>query len=218
MLPKALHDLTPVLALGVPALRLANGLFSEVETLATELLVPPAAAPGFPRPIQDCLDATVGFSNHLYAPYKEMLTGRGVRAMLISEQALDQAGDRFRHRQTDLIPRTRPMTSEEVFQASAALIRALVEARPIRKVTFGAAERASQNLMLSPNLYCGIVVGIATGLVTLKPELISDGRAVLDSAESVADIRFHRFNRALMSKAPELNIARELEVLLPFLP
>lgn len=217
-LPKALHDLMPVLALSSPALRLANGLFTEVETLATEFLVQPEPSAAFPRPVQDYLDLSTGFSDRLYAAYKEMLTAHGVRAMLVSEQALDQAGDRFRQLQMDLVPRGRPMNTEEVIRASAALVRALVEARPIRKVTFGTAGQASQNLMLSPNLFCGIVVGIATAIVTLKPELAGDGRAVLESAESVAEVRFHRFNRALLSKAPEVTLARELEVVVPFLP
>ena len=218
MLPKLLHDLKPVLAIGNPALRLADGFFTEVETFATELWVHPEPAQGFPVPLRHLLDRSVSLSEHFYAPYKAVLTASNVRAMLISERALDQAGEQFRNRQGDLIPRARPITFTELVQASATLIRVLAEARPVRKVTFGAAGAARPNLMLSPNLFCAIVTGIATALVTLKPELAADQRAVLDSAESVADVRFKRFNRALTSRSPDEEIAKELAVLLPFLP
>ena len=157
-------------------------------------------------------------SDHVYGPYKTILSERGVRAMLISERALNAAGDLFRDRIADRIPQERPMDLEEVSQAGAALIRALVEARPIRRVTFGVRENNHPQLMLSPNLYCSIVIGISVCLMTLKPDLDADARLVLDSAGSVADVRFQRFNRALVSKAPEANLAKELTSLLPFLP
>lgn len=216
-LPKVFHDLKPVLAMGGPALRLADGIFSEVETLADNLAYQSAES-GYPSPLQTYLDRDAGLSSSLYAPFKAILTESGVKAMLISERALDEAGERFRDRQADLIPRNRAMTIGEVAQASAALIRALADARPIWKVTFGDAGSSRPNLMLSPNLYCAIVVGIASGLVTLKPELVEDRQAVLDSAGSVADVRLHRFSRALSGKTPDAEMARELELLLPFLP
>ena len=38
ILPGMLQDLRPIMAVGAPALRLADGLFTEVETLATEVI------------------------------------------------------------------------------------------------------------------------------------------------------------------------------------
>ena len=218
ILPKALHDLAPIMAIGSPALRLADGLFTQVESLTTDLLRPNPRKVRFPAPIFDYVARAESFSDLLYGPYETMLAAHGVQAMLISEQALDEAGELFRTRYADSLPRDAQGASAAVIaRACAGLARSAVETRPIRKVAYNDGAVAKQHFMLSPNLYCGMLVAVATAMVSVEPSLADDPGAVLESADSVIDVRFDRFNRALVGKSPEADLAREIEVLLPFL-
>ena len=217
-LPKALHDLAPIIAIGSPALRLADGLATQVESLTPGFLRPTLRSDRFPAPVFDYVERTGSFSERLYRPYEAILTAHGVAVMLLSEQALDQAGEQFRARIADGLPRDpRNRSAAAVALACAGLARALVEARPVRKVTYAAGGSVKQHFLLSPNLFCGMRVAVATAMVSVEPSLSDDSAAVLDSVDSVVDVRFDRFNRALVGKTPEADLACEIEVLLPFL-
>ena len=220
-LPKVLPGvgLGPLMAIGSPVLRLADDLFNHVETFAAGALKPqPGLDPSFPCSVFDCLRAEVSLSEQLYVPMKDILRKHGVRASLIFEQSLDDAGDQFRSRLADTMPRAGERSPELVVRACASLAYALTEARPIRRVRYDHLGSGEQRFMLSPNIYCGMVIGLAIALVTLTPSLAEDPEMFLDSVDSVVDARFGRFKLALSGKTPVIDLTREFESLVPFLP
>jgi hypothetical protein len=223
-LPKAVGsiELAPFIALGsvvgVPALRAVDGIFTQVESIAVDVMRPRHAAEiAYPAPLTAYFDNAVSFSDRLYDVYKRMLQGSGVRNVLLSEHAFDQAQAQFRARHGDTAARTRRDGATQAALA-AGLTCALADARPIRKVEFTDAGSGSRSLMLAPNIYCAAVVGLVTALVSRDPGLESDSEGVDESVQSVVDARFDRFKRAMSGKAPIPELAAQFEALLPFLP
>lgn len=220
-------DLAPFIAIGsvvgTPALRLADGLFTQVETLATGVLKPASALPHpFPMPIAAYVgseDALAG----LYGPLKDLATRRGARSVLVSELALDAAGQALRARHGDAfgqgegLPRG-PEAEAETVRACAGLACALAGARPIRRVAFAEGASGAQPFMLDPNLFCAVMVGLAVALVSRDDSLLAQRDDVLESADSAVAARFGRFKRAMTGKDPEADLTREFAAILPFLP
>jgi hypothetical protein len=223
-LPQAVGgiELAPFIALGsvvgTPALRAVDGLFTQVESIATDVMKPRHAAdPSYPAAVSAYYDESTSFSDRLYDIYKQILQRGGVRNVLLSEHAFDQAQSQFRARHGDGASRHRASGDGRAVEA-AGLTCALADARPIRKVEFATADAGSKALMLSPNIYCGAVVGLVTALVSRDPALGSDPEGLHDSVHSVVDARFDRFKRALTGKSPVGDLAAQFELLLPFLP
>lgn len=226
-LPKALREINfgPLAAIGsavgTPAVRLADELFAQVETVAGGLLVAPDvdAAP-FPCAVTDYFAASgrseAAFLARIYGEIKRTLVRHGVQNMLISEHALDTAWSRFSARHRDMLS---PSAGQEVLlQACAGLACVLAEARPVQRVDFGSMDAGKQPFMLSPNLYCALVIGLATALATVRPEVCDDRDAVIESADSAVGARFGRFKRAMSGKAPIPELLAEFQAILPFLP
>ena len=225
-LPRALReiDFGPLAvigtAVGTPAVRLADGLVSQVETLATGML--DGADLPFPCPVTDYFvrsaDPGAGFSARLYGEVKRTLVRHGVRNMLVSEHALDTAWSRFSARHGDALPAERSADAAALVRVCAGLAVALDEAKPIQRVTYGEPPAARPHFMLAPNLYCGLVVGLATAVVTVHADAREDRDGVLESADSAVDARFGRFKRAVSGKDPIGDLFAEFTAILPFLP
>lgn len=230
VLPKALRDsdLGPLLAigsaLGVPALRLADGLFTQVESMASAVLVPSRGGEAqFPCSLDAYRTGSASFSARLYGPVKDMLRQHGTQNMLVSEQALDSVWAQVGSRHGD-IPSTSSVSirsdegRDRIVQVCAGIACAFVTARPIRKVAFADGTAVKPHFMLSPNLYCGLTVGLAIAVASLNPTSGQDSDAVLESVDSVVDARFGRFQQAMTSKTPIPSLAKEFKAILPFLP
>ncbi|MCW6508110.1 hypothetical protein [Lichenifustis flavocetrariae] len=228
-LPKAVGniDLGPLIAIGsvvsTPALRVVDGIFTQVESLATEVMKPRGKLElRFPLHIGAYLDGDGSFSAYLYEAYKDLTEVQGVRNVLISEHALDDAQAKFQARHSDAAAsRTRGSgqgRATDLVQLCAGLACALVDARPIRKLEFGGSDMGNQSFMLSPNIYCGVAIGLVTALVTQNPALRDDIESLQDSVGSVVSARFDRFKRALSGKSPIIDLAKQFEAVLPFLP
>lgn len=209
---------------GTPAVRLADGLVSQVETVANGLMVAPgAAAPRFPCPVTSYFgqvpEGASGFSDRLYEEVKTLLRRHGVRNMLVSEHALDLAWAQVSARHGDAMPSGSAGGADDVLvRTCVGLTVAFNDVRPIQKVSFEDAAAVGQHFMLAPNLYCGLVIGLATAVVTLHPEAAEDREAVIESADSTVDARFGRFKRAISGKDPIGDLAAEFSAILPYLP
>ncbi len=229
ILPKVVRDeIGPLVAIGAlfgtPALRVTDSLFTQVESFATDMLLPaPGVEPLFPCPVELLVREEHSFSDRLYGPLKVLLRRHGARNMLVLEQALDNAWSRIMARHGDSMPavaggKTRSArATRTLVQVCAGIACCLNEARPIRKVVFDDVGTTNKHFMLSPNMYCGMMVGLATAVVTLRPELMDDKESVLESVESVVNARFDRFKRCLMSKSPIPELTAAYEGLLPFI-
>jgi hypothetical protein len=217
VLPKSVAsiDLAPFVAVGsvvgTPALRAVDGLLTQVESLAADVIKPQGKTTAYPAALGAFFAADTSFSDLLYEPYKRMLQRRGARHILLSEHAFDEAQDLFRLRHGD-DGRTR------IAQSCAGLTLALAEARPIRKLDLHDTPPGTPGFMLAPNVYCAATIGLVTALVTRDPALRTEGDAVQDSVDSVVDARFDRFKRAMAGKAPAADLAGQFEALLPYLP
>lgn len=230
-LPKMVRDeIGPLVAIGsmfgTPALRIADGFFTQVESIATDVLLPAhGIEPAFPCAVELLFEDQHSVSDRFYGALKELLRRHGARKMLVSEQALDTAWARIIARHGDTMPSgtTRHETrsaqaTRSLVQVCAGIACGLNDARPIRKVVFEDVATTNTYFMLSPNMYCGMIVGLATAVVTLRPELVAEREIVLESVESVVNARFDRFKRCLMSKSPIVELAAAYEGLLPFMP
>ena len=185
-------------------------------------LIEPAdgETPPFPCPVTDYLAAAgnpgATFSARIYGEIKRSLARHGVRHSLISEAALDTAWARFSARHGDVLSGT--SGRDVLVQACAGLAIALNDARPIQRVDYGDPGAARQPFMLSPNLYCALTIGLATGVVTLVPEARDEREAAIESSDSAVDARFGRFKQVVTGKAPIPDLAAEFDAILPFLP
>ena len=216
-LPKSVAsiDLAPFIAMGsvvgTPALKAMDGLLTQVESLASDVIKPHGKATAYPAALGAFFAEDMSFSDLLYDPYKRILQAKGARNTLLSEHAFDEAQDLFRARHGD-DGRTR------IAQTRAGLTLALAEARPIRKLDLHDGQGSAPGFMLAPNTYCAAAVGLVTALVTRDPSLRAEIEAVQESVESVVNARFDRFKRAMTGKAPVADLAEQFEALLPFLP
>ena len=227
-LPKSVAgvDLAPLIAIGsvvgTPALRLADGLFTQVETFAAEVLRPAAALPQpFPLPIDAYLESDESLAG-LYDPIRDLALRHGARSVMVSEQALHTAARALRARHADrlLQPDISGTAGPDgsVIRVCAGLACALAEARPIRRIAFRDGHAGAQTFMLDPNLFCAVEIGLSVALVSRDAALLAERDDVLDSADSAVQARFGRFKRAMTGKSPETDLCREFEAILPFLP
>ncbi|MDX7952818.1 hypothetical protein P7D22_16745 [Lichenihabitans sp. Uapishka_5] len=216
-LPKSVAsiELAPFIAagsvVGTPALRAVDGILTQVESLAADVVRPQGRGGHIAVSIDAFLAPDASFSDLLYEPYKRLLAAHAIRNALVSEHALDRAQDGFQARQGN-------GPGSSIAAACASLTLALAEARPIRKIDVSSGAGASPPMMLAPNLYCGAVLGLVTALVSRDPALHGDIDAVQDSVISVVDVRFDRFKQALSGKSPAAELTDQFEALMPFLP
>jgi hypothetical protein len=220
--------------------RLVDKVFTGVETGALALMSPERDIGHglvFPRSITDYFatgnprrdgDAERLFARTCYHAAKTFLRGFGLSNMLISEHAIGRARDDLLKRHSELI---RSVSASKAGASAreddrdcvllcSALTAAIIEARPIKEIDFSHSARSTpRGLIASANLYCFTVLGLATAIASVKREVTDTrGADVVDSANSVVDLRFQRFADALDAETPTEALAREFEEVLPFLP
>jgi hypothetical protein len=220
--------------------RLVDKVFTEVETGTLAFVSrdrDSARSLAFPRPITDYFAARTPrrddgaerlFARTHYQAAKALLRSFGLTNTLISEHAVGRARDEIMSRHNDLISRlsTSPIALDETRNSDdrtrlcAAATAALVAARPIKEVDFAQRSHTAPRAFVSaPNVYCFIVLGLATAIAsTTKDVSGSQPRDIIESANSVVDLRFPRFAEALQSEKPVEALTREFDEVLPFLP
>jgi hypothetical protein len=221
--------------IGTPVIRMADGLFTQVESVTMGLLdrQDERQVETFPRPVGDYFgrgdaDPKASFTRVHYHEVKALLRHYGARHVLVSEHAVEDVRLQLIARHGDLLwPATARKSAAAASARDASLVRLcaaiafeFARARPIQKVDLiQASSAAPRYLLLSPNLYCGMVLALATAIVTVSREAEGVDRTdLLESADAVVDARFDRFKTATQGKNPVAVLAKEFEAVLPFLP
>lgn len=235
-LPQAYRnvDLGPLGAvgamIGTPVLRMADGLFSQVETVTLGILEGPPGRTVFPRPITDYFGHTedrASFTRDIYTETKTLLGLAGARHTLVSEHTIEALRNELSTRHRDLLwsaaLRKRPGAGRDQNPAAvrmcAAISAGFARTRPIQKADLIDAGGAARHLMLAPNLYCGLVFGLSIAIASVRADAHElDGADLVESADAVVNARFDRLKVAIDGKDAVETLAREFETVLPFLP
>ena len=228
-LPRVLQrrDIRRLTTLGsvvsVPAMRLADGLVTRVETMAYDLLRPAHGnGPSFPRPVSFYLpvEDEAAFTDKLFPALKHIVDRQGIRNNYISEQALDATGALIRNRSQGAAsdgPEGGPSDEARALRQCALIAHALHRTGPVRAIG-SQAGAVHAGFAQAPNLYVGAVVGLTNADATLSADPAQDGGAQIESVESVVYARVERFVPAFEADPPIEAIAHEFSRLVDFLP
>ena len=218
--------------IGTPAIRLADGLFTQVEHVASDLIQKVEGRPDgmFPCTVADFFPRgsepeRLDFASTVHREVSRMLRQYGAQNMLVSEHALDSAWGQILSRHGDLVwpasgSRQGPALEDAKILACASLAVEFARARPIQRIDL-IKDRTDgpKHLILAPNLYCGLVMGLAIAIMTVRPaEDTTDRSAVMESADGAVDARFDRFKRAAEGRTGAQSVADEFRAILPYLP
>jgi hypothetical protein len=216
--------------IGTPVIRMADGLFTQVEHVTLGLLEGPPARTVFPRPVTDYFgrgEDKPAFTQDLYRESKALLRRHGARQALVSEHSMEDLRNEIGARHRDLIgtalARRQSAASDErddsTVKLCAAIAAGFARVRPIQKLDLLGTPDLARHLMIAPNCYCGLVLGLSIAIATTRPQARDlDSLELIESADAVVDARFDRFKVALDGKDAVMGLAREFETVLPFLP
>jgi len=220
-----------------PVASVADVVMTGVEAAASALLAtaePSRSQPTFPLPIESYFARSRseaqnahGFGAAIYGALRGLLRGFGAGEYLIHESAIDAAWDALQDRHRDLISlvidpdgvvavSTR---DENVRRLCAAIAHVVADRRPIKHVALDADDkRTPKHLLLAPNFYCCMVVGLATAIVSLTPDASrQDKRDIVAAADAGVDARFSRLMSAARDRDAVGALASEFAALLPYL-
>ena len=210
----------------VPAMRLADGLVTRVETMAYDLLRPARGHDvPFPRPVSFYIpvEDEAALTDKLFQAVKQIVDRQGIRNNYVSEQGLDATGAFIRGRLQDAGSDDRqgevlPLSEDAQALWHCALIaHALHRTNPVRAI--GSQSCAVHaGFAQAPDLYVGAVVGLTIAVATLSDDPTQDGDALIESVESAVNARVDRFMQAGGADSPIEAIAHEFSRLVTFLP
>ena len=205
----------------VPAMRLADGLVTRVETMAYDLLRPARGNDvPFPRPVSFYIpvEDDAAFTDKLFQALKQVVDRQGIRNNYVSEQGLDATGAFIRSRSQDAGDEVLPPSDDvRALRHCALIAHALHRTGPVRAI--GSQSCAVHaGFAQVPNLYAGAVVGLTIAVATLSDDPTQDGDALIESVESAVNARMDRFMQAVETDAPIEGIAHEFGKLVTFLP
>lgn len=203
----------------------ASKLFSEREGLVESSAFPLPVTAYFGHPDEETVRRGV-FTETLYNGLKVLLRKFGAREFLIFEEAIETARVELLTRHGDLIwaaigAKDDTRREESITRLCAAMACVMYSRRPIKAVDIDFnAKTLPRHLLISPNAYCAIVIGLATAIVSLNrsgDELDEEG--VVVAADMVVDARFSKFGPALRrSRDPVSAVSAIFSTVLPFLP
>ncbi|MGO9769278.1 MAG: hypothetical protein ACLPSW_06925 [Roseiarcus sp.] len=220
-----------------PVASVADVVMTGVEAAASALLsrAEPSPSPlSFPLPIEsyfgrsrpEAQNAHV-FGVAIYSALRGLLRGFGAEAYLIHELAIDTAWDALQDRHRDLIASVMDhdgavavsSRDENVRRLCAAIAHVVADHRPIKQLALDADDsRTPKHLLLSPNFYCCMVVGLATAIVSLTRDANRlDKREIVAAADAGVDARFSRLTSAARDRDPVGALASEFAAVLPYL-
>lgn len=172
------------------------------------------------------------FAASFYRCGNRCLQKLGVRNVYMSEQSILRAARPAAQRHAEklaAIARRQPAATAGVGDSAdeedkiliiADVTQAVIAAQPIKRVERNDSPGSALSLALADlNAHCFLTAGIATAVVSV-PGVGEDASQadVMESAELVAAARYERFAAALGKVDPAVALARELAVVIPFLP
>ncbi len=216
------------------ALRVADALFDGVDravTLALRPLRPPGSFAALKSIAiltgRDWTALPNGFADTHYRLTHQILRALGVGNALLSEQAFEAAGDMLKHRHAELVTAVSdhkpiglsPAECEARVKLCAALAFCLEAAKPIRCLDPPEGTSSPRHLCLAPNLYCAVLVGLASAIMATKAAgLRLDVTMAVEAANTVIDVRFSRMSIAMSARDPVAALTREFMAVVPYLP
>ncbi len=214
--PGRLYELSRSLA--NPVGRMAQRLFetpSVASTLDENFLLPVSTS--LAALAADENDAL--FAGSVYRCGSSCLNKMGLKNVFMSEQSIQRAARPVAQRHAEWLKR--PATNPErqtLIVADAT--QAIIAARPIKRVDRDAQPALALTLALADlNAHCFLTVGIATAVISAAQTTGEVSVAeIMESAELVAAARYERFAAALGASDPAGELARELSVVIPYLP
>ncbi len=209
--------------------KITDEMLSFTETVARSLIAPEGnAGLTFPKPIyaflgEDC-GVTSDFTHDCYDFVKYVLQHAGARNALVLEHLIETGRRQLLARHGDLLRRdfgdpafNRPEFAADAAAACAAIVVHLTAVRPILKLELSGTPQAPRHFLLSPNIFCFAVIGLATLVLSLRTEAL-DPAEVIESAMAAVDARFSRIAGALKTSEPVQALAQEFELIAPHLP
>ena len=220
-----------------PVASLADVVVSEVEATAWALSAGawrPLSQSAFPLPIETYFDSSRSewqnaraFVVAVYGALRGLLRGFGADACLIHELAIDNAWSDLALRCRALIASVVDAGADVAVSSREANVRrlcaaaayALAERRPIKRLTLGADDaRRPKHLLLSPNYYCAMAIGLATAIASLTATSRRlDKAAIAAAAGAGVDARFPRLIAAARGGDPVAALAAEFAAASPYL-
>ena len=102
---------------------------------------------------------------------------------------------------------------------SAGLAVAIAGKRPIREIAANPQRQGTpKHLLLAPNEYCALVVGLSIALAS-RPDLAGvEAEALIDSADFAVDARFAELSAAVRGRQATAAVEAGFKAILPFLP
>jgi hypothetical protein len=221
-----------------PMALVADAMLTEVAAAASKLLADESESAvyrSFPLP----LDAYFGhsdeeasrgraFTRAFYATLKALLQKFGAREFLVFEQAIDEARAALLLRHSDLIwavinAKDAPSDAARdgrITRLCAAITYELAAKRPVKQLDIDPGSKTiPKHFLISPNVYCFCVMGLATAMVSLRRDSEElDRKTIVAEADVVVDARFDRFSAALQGRDPVGALAAQFSAVLPFLP
>jgi hypothetical protein len=220
-----------------PVASVADAVMSGVEAAASALLAPSRQSSSqltFPLPIDsyfsrarsEAQNAHV-FSVVAYGALRGLLLGFGAEGYLIHELAIENAWEALRRRHHDLIASVidpDPAASassgaENIRRLCAATAYVVEEHRPIKQLALDSDDsRRPRQLLISPNFYCCMVMGLATAVVSLAPNASGLNKMeIVAAADAGVDARFSRLISASRARDPVSALSSEFAAVLPYL-
>jgi len=209
--------------------KLTDEMLSFAETVARSL-IPTEANPGltFLKPVRAFVSegdgVTSGFTHDCYDFVKYLLQHAGARNALVLEHFIETGRRNLLDRHADLLRRdlvakkgNEVPAAADAATACAAIVVYLTAVRPILKVELVGTPQSPRHFLLSPNIFCFSVVGLATLVVSLRSEGL-DPAEVIESAMATVDARFSRISATLKTAEPLRNLAQEFQLIAPHLP
>jgi len=164
------------------------------------------------------------FAADVHEALIRLLRRFGGEPFWIAASAIQEARRRLIERNAELLDAAArsDLASDErleaVSRATAVLAVAIAEARPIKGLqASGDPDEQPRNLLLAPNAYCALVIGLSIAILTLSGET-ADPYVVVGSADMAVDAAFAKLSTALRARDPAAALAKEFSALLPLLP
>lgn len=163
------------------------------------------------------------FAGDMREALERLLRRYGGEAFWVAAPAIEAARRRLIERFPDVLAAATESglaagaRREPVARAAAAIAVVLAEARPIKGLEASAEpDEQPRHLLLSPNAYCALVIGLSIAMLTLGGEG-EDADVVVGSADMAVDAAFARFSVALRARDAAGALANEFLATLPFL-
>jgi hypothetical protein len=220
-----------------PVASVADIVISGFDAAASALLAntkQSLSQPRFPLPVASYFSRSRSEAQNahefcvvIYGALRALLRGFGADAYLIRELDIEHAWEALQRRHHDLIlsvidpdaAASNSSRDENARRLCAAIGYIVSDSRPIKQLSLGADDSCRpKHLLLSPNFYCCMVVGLATAILSLSRNAAQvDKQEIIAAADAGVDGRFTRLMSAARGRDPVGALASEFAAVLPYL-